>query len=134
MSEPAKVKKSGSVGKIIALALCCSLVGGAAGAGGTILAVKSMNNSSSASTSASAQSERTSAATVKSNGTTTIFDGTHSDTSSEAATTEVSHTKAETGMTASEVYKANVNSTVGIKTSITSTNFWGYQTQAAASG
>lgn len=136
MSEPAKVKKSGSVGKIIAIALCCSLLGGAAGAGGTILAVKSMNNSSSASTSASAQSERTSAATVKSNGTTTIFDGTHSDTSSEAATTEVSHTKAETGklMTASEVYKANVNSTVGIKTSITSTNFWGYQTQAAASG
>ena len=36
-------------------------------------------------------------------------------------------------MTAAEVYAANVNSTVGITTSIT-TNYWGYQTTAAASG
>lgn len=36
-------------------------------------------------------------------------------------------------MTAAEIYAANVNSTVGIKTSV-STNFFGYQTQAAAAG
>ena len=36
-------------------------------------------------------------------------------------------------MTAAEVYAANVNSTVGITTSIT-TNYWGFQTTAAASG
>jgi serine protease Do len=36
-------------------------------------------------------------------------------------------------MTAAEVYAANVGSTVGITTSIT-TNFWGYQTTSAASG
>jgi len=36
-------------------------------------------------------------------------------------------------MTPAEVYAANVNSTVGITTSIT-TNFWGYQTTSAASG
>ena len=35
--------------------------------------------------------------------------------------------------TPAEVYAANVNSTVGITTSIT-TNFWGYQTTSAASG
>ena len=42
----------------------------------------------------------------------------------------------ETGklMTAAEVYAANVNSTVGIQTSITSTNFWGQQVTGAASG
>lgn len=37
-------------------------------------------------------------------------------------------------MTAAEVYAANVNSTVGITTSVTSTNFWGYKTTSAASG
>ncbi len=36
-------------------------------------------------------------------------------------------------MTASELYKANVNSTVGITTSI-NTNYFGYKTTAAASG
>ena len=41
----------------------------------------------------------------------------------------------ETGklMTPAEVYAANVNSTVGITTSVT-TNFWGYQSTSAASG
>ena len=43
--------------------------------------------------------------------------------------------KVETGklMTPAEVYAANVNSTVGITTSVT-TNFWGYQSTSAASG
>ena len=36
-------------------------------------------------------------------------------------------------MTPAQVYAANVNSTVGITTAIT-TNFWGYQTTSAASG
>lgn len=36
-------------------------------------------------------------------------------------------------MTAAEVYAANVNSTVGITTSVT-TNFWGFTTTSAASG
>lgn len=36
-------------------------------------------------------------------------------------------------LTAAQVYTANVNSTVGITTSI-STNYWGYRTTAAASG
>ena len=44
-------------------------------------------------------------------------------------------TQIDTGklMTPAEVYASNVRSTVGITTSIT-TNFWGYQTTAAASG
>lgn len=51
----------------------------------------------------------------------------------ENATIDI--TKIDTGkiMTPAEVYAANVNSTVGITTSIT-TNYWGYKTTAAASG
>ena len=37
-------------------------------------------------------------------------------------------------MTAAEVYALNVNSTVGITTSITNTNYWGYSTTSAAAG
>lgn len=36
-------------------------------------------------------------------------------------------------MTPAEVYAANVNSTVGITTSVT-TNFWGFHTTSAAAG
>ncbi len=47
----------------------------------------------------------------------------------------ISINKIDTGklMTPAEVYAANVNSTVGITTSIT-TNYWGYKTTAAAAG
>ena len=38
-----------------------------------------------------------------------------------------------TEMSAADIYEANVNSTVGITTAIT-TNYWGYETTAAASG
>ena len=43
--------------------------------------------------------------------------------------------KVDTGklMSPAEVYAANVNSTVGITTSIT-TNYWGFQSTSAASG
>ena len=37
-------------------------------------------------------------------------------------------------LSAADVYENNVNSTVGIRTSITTTNYWGYTTAAAASG
>ncbi len=37
-------------------------------------------------------------------------------------------------MTPAEVYAANVNATVGISTSITTTNYWGYPTTSAVSG
>ena len=61
-------------------------------------------------------------------GSTTIYEGQR-----ESSVIDVS--KVDTGklMTAAEVYAANVNSTVGITTSVT-TNFWGFQTTSAASG
>ena len=146
MTEP-KAKKSGA-GKIVAIALCCSLLGGAAGAGGMVLASKSSNSASSASVSVQTDRETVRSETAgtdkaaagsdsKNDGATTLISGSHGESAADSSS-QVSVTKAVADtskkMTASEVYKANVNSTVGIRTSITSTNYWGYQTQAAASG
>ena len=61
-------------------------------------------------------------------GSTTIYEGQR-----ESSVIDVG--KVDTGklMTPAEVYAANVNSTVGITTSVT-TNYWGFQTTSAASG
>jgi len=108
---PVKQKKKGNgTGKIIAVALCCSLIGGILGAVGGVLATR--QNAPAASNGSSSN----------------VLEG-------ERENTVIDITKIDTSklMTPAEVYAANVNSTVGITTSIT-TNFWGYQTTSAASG
>ena len=96
--------------KVIALVLCCTILGMAAGFGGGYLGA-----------SAAAKSRQASP--------TMVYEG-------ERETQPIDITKVDTSelMTPAEVYAQNVNSTVGIRTSITSTNFWGYQTTSAASG
>lgn len=96
--------------KVIALVLCCTILGMAAGFGGGYLGA-----------SAAAKSRLASP--------TMVYEG-------ERETQPIDITKVDTSklMTPAEVYAQNVNSTVGIRTSITSTNFWGYQTTSAASG
>ena len=98
-----------STGKVIALVLACAVVSGTAGLGGGILGSKLNQGSEMAKQSNALMGQRES--------------------------TVISLTGVNTGkaMTPAEVYAANVNSTVGITTSIT-TNFWGYQTTSAASG
>ncbi len=63
-----------------------------------------------------------------SSGGTTVYEG-------KRATSVINTASIDTSkqMTAAEVYAANVNSTVGITTQVT-TNYWGYTTQSAASG
>jgi serine protease Do len=107
---PKKQRKKGA-GKIVALALCCSLVGGAVGAGGVYAATR-LTGANATSTSAAS----------------TILEGERA-----AAVLNVAQIDTSKVMTPAEVYAANVNSTVGITTSIT-TNWWGYQTTSAASG
>jgi len=110
--QPPKKERKISVGVIIALALCFSLVGGILGAGGTFVTMhlaERMFPKLAGNTSVIQEGEHNS----------TVIDVTKIDTSKV--------------MTPAEVYAANVNSTVGITTSIT-TNFWGYQTTSAASG
>ncbi len=112
--KPKKPKKakSGLGGKVIALALCCSLLGGAIGAGGMAL-LGSIGGS------AKLESQKVS----------NMVEGHR-----EQSIINVAQVDTSKAMTPAEVYAANVNSTVGITTSVTTTNFWGYQTTAAASG
>lgn len=112
-SQPQKQKKKKNhAGEVIALALCCSLLGGIVGAGGVVLAQnlgKAPTEDRRGSVSAMVESSR--------------------------KTSQLQVAQVDTGkeMTAAEVYAANVHSTVGITTSIT-TNYWGFQTTSAASG
>ena len=117
--EPVKVKKDRTGLKITALALCFSLLGGCIGTGATLLATHLMNKETGSSQTGSK---------TPSSGSATILEGDRQNTVIDINTIDTSKV-----MTPAEVYAANVNSTVGITTSIT-TNFWGYQTTSAASG
>ena len=112
--EPAPQKKSGKAGKVVALLLACALVGGGSGWGAAALAQK---NSSAASAPTAASSDAS-----------VMLEGQRQTAALQVASVDTSKL-----LTASEVYAQNVNSTVGITTSIT-TNYFGYQTTAAAAG
>ena len=105
-----KKKKPVGIGAVIAVALVCSLLGGMIGAVGATLIMKG------------------SSLIPGKPDTSIVLEG-------ERENTVIDIHKIDTNklMTPAEVYAANVNSTVGITTAIT-TNFWGYQTTSAASG
>ncbi len=105
--KPKSARKVG-VGVIIAVALACSVVGASLGVAGTLFL-----------------SENTS---ILGDGT-SIVEG-------ERGSTVIDINKVDTSkvMTSAEIYALNVNSTVGITTSVTTTNFFGYQTTSAAAG
>ena len=111
-SAPEKPKKKHKAAGIIALALCFSLIGGTVGAGGVMLAQRM-----------SLGGEQYSQEELA-----IMVEGLRKSSQLETVTVDSSKE-----MTPAEVYAANVNSTVGITTSIT-TNFWGFQTTSAASG
>ena len=104
--QPQQKKKKGP-GGVIALALCFSLLGSALGSGITFLLQE--NNK-----------------LPGRNNNIQIHVGKRN---------EIALDEVETGnlMTPAQVYAQNVNSTVGITTSVT-TNYWGFQTTSAASG
>ncbi len=103
-------KKSGLSAKgVVALSLCCALVGGLTGFGGAVVYQNLRGPKIPSSVSQTLMGQRE----------TSIINVNQIDTSKE--------------MSPAEVYAKNVNSTVGIQTSVT-TNYFGYQTMAAASG
>lgn len=106
---PTSVKTRHTWPKIVALALCCTMLGSVLGVGGSYVKDLLLDN------------RRRAEATI-------IYEG-------RRETQAIDITAVDTGklLSAAEIYAANVNSTVGITTSIT-TNFWGYQTRSAASG
>ena len=112
MIEPADSRKQKKAGKgaarLVALALCFSLLGGALGAGGAIV----WANSRTANQPAAVQTAETERVTPSVN---------------------LAYTGNGEAMSLEDVYAMNVNSTVGIRTSIT-TNYFGYTTTAAAAG
>ena len=110
---PQKPKKNRTGAKVTALVLSCALVGGAMGFGGSALQNHLAEKN--------ADTEEAQQASV-------VYEG-----SRETSIINVAQIDTSKEMTPAEVYAQNVNSTVGIRTSIT-TNYWGYQTQAAAAG
>ena len=110
-SVPPKKPKKKRGGRLIALALCCSLLGGLLGAGGVLLAnsLKKEEEPDDRQLTVMVEGRR------------------------EQSTIEIVEMDTDEELTPAEVYAANVNSTVGITTSVT-TNFWGFQTTSAASG
>ena len=107
-------KTGGTAAKIVVLALCCSLVGGAAGAGGVVAANAFLGNKDNVRESIKDDS--------------VMLTGQRDQTSLK--TVSVDTNKA---LTDAELYAANVNSTVGITTSVT-TDYFGYPVQAEAAG
>jgi len=109
--KPKKEKKGWTGGKIVALALVCGLLGGLAGAGGVLLGSRQPDAPSENKVNVS-----------------TLVEGNRENTILDVAAIDTGKL-----MSPAEVYAVNVNSTVGITTSIT-TNFWGYQSTSAAAG
>ena len=113
-----KKKRKFTALKITALALCFSLIGGFLGCGVTVYLLERYGYSYSGSNNAPAPTP----------GNTSVLEGQREDVVIDKETVDTS-----SQMTPAEVYATNVESTVGITTSIT-TNYWGYQTTSAASG
>ena len=110
---PKKEKKNGK--GAVALVLCCALVGGGCGIGGAFIGNSLANKNQPT--------------TVYSDGVSTIMKGVR-----ETSTLQVQQIDSSKVLTGAEVYAANVNSTVGIVTSLVTTNFWGQQTAGATAG
>ena len=109
---PKKREKKSHVGlRVCALALVFALLGGALGAGGVMWYESSRGQTGTASKNETAMLQG-----IREN---SVLNTVTVDSGKE--------------MTAAEVYAANVNSTVGITTSIT-TNYWGFPTTSAAAG
>lgn len=112
--ERRRMPRTGGAGRIIALALCCSIAGGVVGAGGFAVYSNTLGGSADN-------------AGIAGN-TVALLQGQR-----ESTVLEASYVATDSEMTASQVYAANVGSTVGITTSVT-TNYFGFQTTAAVSG
>ena len=132
--EERKPRKSISVAGIIALAVCCSLLGGIVGAAGSqaFIAQKrepSANVEVQDAPAADAPEGEIAAEPTEAPSPAPTAEPKASAAPYSAAASESSGAQ----MTPAEVYAGCVDSTVGITTSIT-TNYWGYRSTSAASG
>ena len=107
---PKKKVKGWTAGRVIALTLCASLLSGTLGAGGAV-AYQILSRKDGPASQSSQDSNSL-----------TILEGIR-----ESTLIDIQQIDTSRLMTPAEVYAANVQSTVGITTSVT-TNYWGYQT------
>ncbi len=112
---PRKEKKGWGSGRVVALALVCSLLGGLFGAGCMRLMTKASVSDNPLDTPGNPDNS-------------TVLEGNR-----PSSIIDISKIDTSKLMTPAEVYATNVSATVGITTSVT-TNFWGYQTTVPASG
>ena len=122
--KPPRKKRPGL--RLAVIALCFSLLGSALGAGGVFLAQYLLDDESLVLKDPGGQNGQQQG--VQPDNSTTIQQGQRQDTVIDVNKIDTSKL-----MTEAEVYAKNVNSTVGITTTIT-TNLWGQQTTSAASG
>ena len=115
-SQPPRQKKRGLGVKIAAGCLACALVGGLAGGGATYFVGRLQDNSPDSAAAAGGSA-------------TTLYEADR-----DNATVSVSEVTGGEALTISEIYAANVNSTVGITTELVTTNYWGQPVAAAAAG
>ena len=120
---PKKKKKKGGVLGIIALALCCALIGGGIGA-----YVYSLIMPQQQEVSKRGENKTQTQTKDETADTSNMLEGLR-----EHSQINIEKIDTSKQLTAAEVYAKNVNSTVGITTSIT-TNYWGFQSTSAASG
>ena len=109
--KKAKKKKGWTTGKVIALALATCIFGSLLGLCGAYFGLQLLPEDK------------------RPGGTTTVYQGDR-----QPGEMNIENVNTGKAMTPAEVYAANVNATVGISTSITTTNYWGYPTTAAVSG
>ena len=109
--KKAKKKKGWTTGKVVALALVACIFGSLLGLCGAYFGIQLLPEN------------------MRPGGVSTLYQG-------DRAPGQLNIENVNTGkvMTPAEVYAANVNATVGISTSITTTNYWGYPTTSAVSG
>ncbi len=111
--EKPKKKKKGHALKIVALAVCCALLGGLCGVGGTMLTLQML-----------AGVEKTPVEYISG-----MLQGQREDSIIKIEDIDTSKL-----LTAAEVYAANVNSTVAITASATGSGYWGNQTTSSSAG
>lgn len=109
-------KKKGNGKKIVALALCCTLLGGVCGAGGTLLGLQLLQNKQSGGLPGNISG---------------ILQGQR-----ENSIIEIEKIDTSKLLTAAEVYAANVNSTVSVNCTGTTSSggYWGGQQSVASAG
>ena len=136
---PAPKPPKKKAGPMIAIVLCCSLLCGGLGAGGVLLAQHLSQDEPTQPTQALQEEPKNENPTDdkpadekpadKETGSSTILEGDR-----ESSVIDIVDIDTSKVMTPAEVYALNVGSTVGITTSITTTNFWGIPSTSAASG